>query len=383
MSIKDKIKEIGSAYQLWLLSLLMFFITNPYFLWNTRFVILSSLAFMLLSVKFWTLRAGRMNLFLAAPLLYTYYSFNSNLNLNGVLAKMPIVFLFAIQPAKLCELLEKYKVVLACLLVPSILFYLLYLFGFSLDGNIIDAYESEKTCHYYSYPFFVHSDAQVLPRFHAYFDEPGVLGSIGGMLLLADRFNLRKVDNIIILIGCVLSLSLVFWAFFLVNLLLTNFKYKWITLIVLIVAISQLSQIDDLSSFFYRFQFSDGKLNGLNRTSDAFDSWYNRFIWTSDVFWGLGDGRAEKMDYGGYSYKHVIVNYGLIFFVCYIVTFYSIAKRNILKFKSFFLWGVLFAICFYQRPSLQREEFVFVWLSLIHYIDYTTKNSNDGKHRYC
>lgn len=44
-----------------------------------------------------------------------------------------------------------------------------------------------------------------------------------------------------------------------------------------------------------------------------------------------------------------------------------------MKFKSFFLWGVLFAICFYQRPSLQREEFVFVWLSLIHYIDYTTK----------
>lgn len=374
-------KYIGENFYLWVLAVLMFFITNPYFLWHIRFVMFSSLAFACISVRYWAKGALRNNLFIAILIVYIYYFFNSNLNINGVFVKLPIVFLFAIQPETLFNLVDKYKKVLACLLIPSIIFFVLYLLGFSLDGRLIDAYESEKTCNYYSYPFFVHTDAQVLPRFHAYFDEPGVLGSIGGMLLLADRFNLKKIDNVIVFIGSVLTFSLVFWAFFLVNFLFTSFKYKWLTIVFLSLVVIQLSQIEELSSFFYRLHFTNGKLNGLNRTSESFDAWYNGFLFSGDAIWGLGDGVAGKKDYGGYSYKHVIVNFGLVFFIYYITTFYSIALKNLGRTKHFVMWGILFAICFYQRPSLQREEFVFVWLSLIYYIKYKSINVENGKLR--
>lgn len=81
-----------------------------------------------------------------------------------------------------------------------------------MDYSIISPLNTIKSYEYIQYPFLVVSQVSdfVYFRFCAYYDEPGVVGSIASLLLIGNRFNLRLWENWPILIAGLFSFSLFF-----------------------------------------------------------------------------------------------------------------------------------------------------------------------------
>ena len=61
------------------------------------------------------------------------------------------------------------------------------------------------------YPFLVQPAALPFIRFYGPFDEPGVVGTICGLMLCINRMNFRDYKSIILLVAGLLSLSLYFF----------------------------------------------------------------------------------------------------------------------------------------------------------------------------
>ena len=82
--------------------------------------------------------------------------------------------------------------------------WLLLFFGIPVPGKIIAPLNAVKTYNYIAYPFLVIPNYlgagldvyfQSL-RFCGPFDEPGVVGTIAGLMLYIDNFNLKDKRNI-------------------------------------------------------------------------------------------------------------------------------------------------------------------------------------------
>ena len=59
-------------------------------------------------------------------------------------------------------------------------------------------------------------------------------------------------------------------------------------------------------------KWTDDGLSGDNRTSAFFDQWFQKYISTPTSIVGLGGGESLKINYGGASYKDLIVDYGFV-----------------------------------------------------------------------
>ena len=112
-----------------------------------------------------------------------------------------------------------------------------------------------------------------------------------------------------------------------------------------------------------RFTFADGKLNAVNRTGDAFDRFYDDFIFSPQSLLGYGRGYlAYKQEIGNLSYKTYIVEYGLL--ACFAFwggLFYNAVKMSRHN-KEAILFAALFMINIYQRPGI----YIFGYMLLLY-----------------
>jgi predicted RNA-binding protein with RPS1 domain len=79
--------------------------------------------------------------------------------------------------------------------------------------SLIDPLNPLKDFLYKQYPFLVMPNEVInveFPRFYGVFDEPGVIGTFAGIMLFAERYNLKKISNIILFVSGVFSFSLFF-----------------------------------------------------------------------------------------------------------------------------------------------------------------------------
>lgn len=382
ISNKYKNQENRRDMQVWIAAFLMFLCANPYFLWHTPLVSVALTLLCIVSFNYYTVKRDFILFGGLFFLIYAYYVVRSDFSFFGSLSVLFIVPFFFFKTDYVEDLYNKFILVLAALLIPSIIQYVLCTFvGISFGYRIVPPYELEKLEMYRQYLFFVETDQfRLMPRFFAYFDEPGVLGTISGMILLSQKFNLKKWYNVVLLIAGILSISMAFFIFAFAGLLLGRYKYKWVVVIGVIGLVITLSQIDYLEPLFMRFTIEDNQLAGDNRTSDFFDQWFSSFMQTPDVWTGKGRGYAAYINEGGSSYKNIIVDYGIIFFIIYITTFGLKALKEIGKSREVLLWMVLFLGCMYQRPSINRPEYVFVWLASIYFLaNIKMKNKNEKR----
>ena len=119
----------------------------------------------------------------------------------------------------------------------------------------------------------------------------------------------------------------------------------------------------------------DGELVGDNRTHESFDVFYNKFLDSDKVWFGYGYRYCNLVaDTGGQSYKHLIVDHGIIMSIIYVMAFfyyylsYKIKKKHLL-----FLLMVLFSILF-QRPFITYIVYLFLMISPAAMAGYTFDN---------
>lgn len=362
------------------LAFLLFIISNPGYIWHTHILAIAVFIFFgVLYIKK-EIKAPSLSLGLLFLLIYSYFILSTDASVIGMIVMAPVVLLFFLDKKALCGLIDSYSLLLALLLVPSILqFVLVNYFDISFPYYTISPYDTGgRDFDYRLYWFFVQDDRTTLfiPRFYSYFDEPGVLGTLATIILYTRKYNLREKENLIIFIGGLLTLSFFFIIMSLVYLALftEKKKYGFIGLIVVLLAYLYLQTNPLFEGFLNRFTIEDGRIAGDHRVSEDFNYWYyHSFISSPDFWFGAGDGTAAIRDEGGSSYAHIIVDYGVVFFVIYIATLILYAIRKIGPNKYFFIWLLPFVGCMYQRPFILHIEYVFFWLAPIYYLSCTMK----------
>ena len=368
----------------WLFATCAFGLSAPYFLWDLH---LNGILFLLstvLVIRNWNLPCDISKIRIYIPvfvLLYLWVAVRSNFTFFGILTVSLFWTLFGAKSDFLSRSFEKYKIIFAITLIPSIIIYILFLLGYELSYNTVEPINSIKEGFYRIYPFTIIYEGESgfpMLRFHGYYDEPGIVGTISAILLIIDNINLKNKINIPILIAGLLALSLFFYVTILAYLFVfAKLKYKIIGgAIIVFLGILFINIVGQDFPFFQRFIVENGKFAGDTRTSSSFEVWYSNFLSSIDVWFGYGGNKAQVINAGGSSYKDLVVNYGVIFFVTYILSYFSYIGHYCKSRYSRLVCVFVFLCTLYQRPAIYDYFYLFLWCGMICSLQQKSKTSN-------
>lgn len=379
-----EIKTKSYKYTLFITSFLMFLTMCPYFIWEFPRINIILFIIILFNCKYISIKKENFPYILFIAFMHIMYIF-SDYKIESFISIFVLLLFFLINEHRCIDILNQFKKLLAILLVPSIVLYILVVyFDYNFPSTILEPVNMEKGYNYINYYFFVNQNyISVLNRFHSYFDEPGVLGTIGGMILVANRYNLRDKYNLIIFIGCILTFSFYFYVLSIFYILINTNKKNIILISFLLAFIAIiLTSNEYFTPFTSRFIIEDGNLAGDNRVSDNFEIMYNKFISSSDIWFGIGRTTIYQLFPEGCSYKYLIVGNGIIFFVLYCLSFFLLAYKKISNFKDLLIWGLLFFSCLFQRPMILGYIYPIIWFVSIYIIQNNRKISHKTVYNY-
>ncbi len=265
--------------------------------------------------------------------VYLYYSsLIKNENITGYIMNVvtATIYLFLFKAnkdliKKLCDIICK---MMGIILALSIFGFILYLNGVNLPSfpsSFNDGFYS-----YQNYYLFMIDDRLVglqviMPRFSSVFLEPGHLGSACTMLLMTQIKKWKKWYNIVLFTATLLSFSLAAYVMLVALIILRAWVLNKQIIKKIIIAVIMIITVG-ISSIFYndgdnlihnlivmRLEIEDGELAGNNRTTDCFDSEYQRYWQSSDIFFGrITDGSFGNSGYKVFIYENGIVGLSLL-----------------------------------------------------------------------
>lgn len=363
----------------------LFLLAPPFYLWNTIsplffIAICSYLALKNSKVK----NINNIGVFIAFILIYVYFAIRNDFNIFGLLTFMGICTLSITSGAFLKKVLYLFIYIFSITLIPSIIvFILVYFFGLNIHFSTIEPLNLLRENEYFRYPFLVQENIyvnMVLPRFYGYYDEPGVIGTVSCVLLLCQGFNLKKWINIPIFIAGLLSFSFVFIITTLVyGFIFVKTKYKILISAVTIGIVLSFSGNEVLDTYvFNRFVLENGKFAGDKRVADDFETNYKKFSKTTDYYFGLGQKVSLDLNYGGATYKDLIVSYGIVAFIIFITLFILLAYTQFQFRKELFLYLFILFLVLYQRPFIGSFLYLFLLFAPLSFLNKTTTNENNN-----
>jgi hypothetical protein len=387
LKIKEEVTSLDlldfrkSSLKVWGYTICIFLLSMPYFMWNLPvppepFLLLFCL---LLSIS--EIRVSRKNVapILGIICLYTIVVVRGGFTIFGIGSTLLILPIFILDKEFLSKVFHAYSILFSITIIPSIIIFVLVIFlGFEMDNNLINPLNISKEGDYLQYPFLVlYRDIfGINPRFYGYYDEPGVIGTIAGVLLIVKKVDLKNRFNIPIFIAGILSLSFFFFIVITIYILLfEKIKYK-LVLILLCAFLLFFFYSNELlyTHVFRRFEFGEEGLVGDNRMDIQSREWYENFKNSSDYLFGIGGYSNWRENYHGASYKELIINYGLIFLLLYITNFSFLAMKNIKRNKELSIYILVLLSILYQRPFIADMLYVFLLFSTIYALSRESKS---------
>ena len=232
-------------------------------------------------------------------------------------------------------------------------------------------------------------------RFNGFFEEPGWYGTWAAFYLCADRLNFKKKENVILLIGGLLTFSLAFVLLLVVYYILLNLSEwkRWIW--VAILAAIYLFVIPNIKTGNYaidrvleRMVITSEGLVGDNRSGTVFEKVWQQALRSGKIWTGYGAGYAEAMiadsTEGLASIKSYLVNFGIIGTVIIFVPIFiaSIVRSRKLKSRDMLLYVLITYVSLYQRPYLFWTPYLIIYLCGMSYIAVKrTEQSKKGRQR--
>jgi hypothetical protein len=385
----DFFSENLSNMSLGLLFLLMLYSMYPWFFWDADILFVSLLfSFVCIRLFLWKRRIQKEQVFLAV-LVVMLYSVLDVPHLDTmkdvirylayhVLLVLLVIFMRTDERILILPVVTKCYAFVLCL---SISMFILCEFGMDIPYQIL------KYPHHNSYPDFqnrilliTRDTSEAYHRFQAIFREPGDMG-ISALLLYMNHYELKRKSIFIIFVSVVLSFSLAAYVLLLLGYITFDFAkvegmniyvrcIKWIVLFLLIIFSGMYVYNEFPQNIFgnlivERLVPNEEKgINGNNRTSLTFDSYYeSSFYKSNDKFFGMGYPRFQKrFPQGGVaSWKGFVVMHGLVGIACLFFFFSYLVFVS----RSRFVFGlfVLYCAYFWQRPYILFEMQLFLFIS--------------------
>ena len=349
---------------------LMFCCIPPFFFWHIPVpAIAEGILFLVLITCFKNTEVTPLRIIMF--LLYIVLAILDNGNIFSKILKLFICPLFFCDALSIKQIYDSFTKILCISLLLSIPIYILVVFfGLDLPHTTIDPLNTMRDEKYVLYPFLVQAPSNAFSinyRFLGMFDEPGVIGTFCGIILLLDRFDFKKRRNWVFAISGLFSMSLTFFFILAMGVLFYSpKKVKLIVILLIPLAVYLLYNNDVVYYYvFRRFEVNDGKFAGYNRTSMDFDLYFLSFLNSPNALWGLGAGTSAELDEGGASFKHMIVDYGLVFFVIYYFSFILDSIIRIKKWYKIAIYIICISCILYQRPFITNIVYVFLIFSPI------------------
>lgn len=254
----------------------------------------------------------------------------------------------------------------------SLIVWLLQLFNLVPIIDVIPPLNSLKQHNYNVYPLLVSTSNSF--RYYGVFDEPGVVGTISGILLCCQKFNFADKRTIVLLLSGLCSMSMFFYLLCAIYLILYHlFEKKNIknvlAIILLIYAllfvIQSIPALNEIIGHRFEWNSETGKLAGDNRTSDLALFYLIKVFGTKEFWLGLSNASLflEYMAGECNVYMTILVN-GALLCLLYLIFMIIYGLENKRKWSTFILFMFVFIVSVYQRPFLFNAEFIFLWTYL-------------------
>jgi hypothetical protein len=355
-------KQDIRVFQSWIFAVLLFIQIPPFYFWSTPFLVklFPFLCGVLIVLNIERNRNAVIQFFIFM-VFYLYVAVRDEVTFNGTLNLLVVAMLFLMNRDMLVDVFRKFSIIYAIMLIPSIaVYFLVFVFGVNLPFYQIEPWNELKNVMYDCYPFLTNASELTIPRFHSYFDEPGVVGTISAIILLVSGYNLKDKINIPILIAGLISFSFAFYLItFIYAICFFKTKAKIIfAILTVIFAVLFYNNENIAPLIFDRFVFTDGSFAGDNRVSDkyAFETFKN----SENYYLGASKKFKEQVNPGGASYKDLIVSYGFIWFIAYCVFYFFVSFFKFKFKKEFWVFILVFVSIIYQRPFITSFSYVFL-----------------------
>ena len=376
--VKERITPMG-----WIMGFLLFSLIPAFYVWNNPLYNLLSVvvaALVLIDIVQHK-RDGRSSYHTIGCVIfiivYLIYLLRGNFNIPGIILKLSVLPLLFARRELFKDSLKAFVIIYGVSMAISLVVYFLVTWlGVGLPSRVIAPWNDLKEATYYLYPFLVTVvdsssllDASFI-RFHGFFDEGGVVGTISAIILVTENFNFRKLTNIVALVCGVFSFSLFFYLIVFAAIILNApGKFKIGAIVVVAVALYLLRDNEIMDQMLFR-RFSDESALGFvdNRNTGYFADVYEKFSKTTAFWTGMGAGKAEVLGEGGSSYKMLVYDYGMIFFIFYVLSFYFFAFGVIKGWRQYLAFSMILLGTMYQRPFLGGVSFTFIMLAAPHLI---------------
>lgn len=373
----------------WSFVLLIFTSFSPWFFWFAPGILnlLIALLLFLLIFSFKNIKTNRFFIFIT--LYVVGISVLLSLGFNPILAiSLPLSssLIALLDREQLLSISELFKKVLAIVLLPGLLLWVLHVFSGdlnigrlgSLPPNLISEIKADYGVTYALYPFSIRIETVALDlyfsgmyRFQSVFDEPGFLGTICALYLASQGINKFDKYSLIILLAGLASFSLAFYFIYFLFFLMVgvkNIKTFFYILSIFFLALTPIFLHTDIIDSFIlsRIHISDAGIVGDNRTGSytdqAFVAWLNT---TSLREFMLG---VDYQSDGSSSWKLLFINGGFLAAIS-LLSFYLILAMNFFgKNKisfQFLAFLIVFVMSAYQRVPYIGVVYLFVFVNAI------------------
>lgn len=364
-----------------LAGLLLFLLAAPYYMWEHE-----SLGYFLRLVYGGILlinyRKGKDSFSVVWVFLLVYLSIAAGSSIIAFLLFIfSNIFLLSAKPEFRKVAYQSFYFIFVAFAVLSSINYILFLLGIPLPSREIAPLNDLKDYNYIAYPFMVLSnDIKDLIRFRGLFDEPGAMATYCFLFLWAEKFNLAKWSNVVLMVAGFFTLSLFFYVAIGVVMIVkifskgTSIWFRVVSISLIAIFSYSLTIEDSITSIAIgdRLEYDEEKgFSGNNRSNQYTDMYYDQVRWKDPLFFwgptlsGVDKAKVASQVEGSAGYKNAILLNGLFSCLFYVLFFLLYARKAMKKKRDYFLFIICFFMTLYQRPFLTDIVYLFLFVSII------------------
>lgn len=363
-----------------IVAFLLFLEMMPYFWWwslenqhinyAVRLIICAFFGLHLSSKE--TKKTGLIILFVITCLLFSFKS-----RFVSLVLTIPLLCIPFASNNYLCSVFKVFTNIYCVIIGFALIAWTLLLFGLIGPIGTIKPMNINEFDYYTVYPLFLvtHNffDVQAAFRFSGPFDEPGMVGTFSALLLFANKIDFKNWKTYVLLLSGIVSFSLFFYVVLFIGLVPNIFEKKRFGSIIVVVSVLfafySFTKNDEIMGrlIWDRLEWNseENRLAGSDRTNAASENIYISKRWSNEYWFGLDDYEAyRQVARGSNSYQNVVMQYGMLFLIGYVLFFVLYAWSERCRNSSFFVFLFLFLACIYQRPQVLSCAYFFVYTCL-------------------
>lgn len=352
-----------------LVAVLFFLMLKPVFVWRMNMFFITYLLLFILFLNFDKSRKNNFILLFFLLFILSIGPIHDGKNIFGVLSAILFAFIPFVKVNFLGKTYRTFKFIFVIITAISLFIWIGLFLGISFPSTVVPPLNDLKNYNYLSYTFLVvPMDFSSFERFCCVFDEPGAVGTYSLIMLFISKFDLKKIENIIILIAGCCSLSLFFYVglffflcfkIFFIEKSLKNRVILIASLIVFVVSILNVPVLSEAIGVRIEYDKSTGKFVGDNRSGELLDNHIETIRGTNAYYWGDTDSNIDFFAAHA-GLQTAILRYGIVFIVLYFIFYFCFAYSRTTK-RGQFLFMILLLATLYQRPAFVNSGYLFLF----------------------